>query len=122
MQSPKYGQNNVRVTPSNYGKRQKKSQQMENHAIGHVIRELLIDGVVPTVLVLLDDPSHVTIAGITIHGGHFVAWVVNTSCIAAKPSKSCHMTSLSKSEDRAGQGKHYHPNYDTSGLDSFLGL
>lgn len=51
-----------------------------------------------------------------------MAWLVNTACIAAKPCKSCHMTSLSKPEDRAGQSKHYNPNQDTSALDSLLGL
>ncbi len=122
MQSPKYGQNNVRVTPSNYGKRHKKAQQMEYDAIGYVIRKLLIYGIVPTVLVLLNDPSQVTIGDIAIYQRYLMVWVINTASIAGKPCKSCHVTSLSKSEDRAGQSKHYNPNQDTSALDSLLRL
>lgn len=51
-----------------------------------------------------------------------MALVVTSTCIAAKPCQSCHVTSLSKPEDGAGQGKHHNPNHDTSALDSLLGL
>jgi len=122
MQSPKYGQNNVRVTPSNDRKRQKKSQQMEYDAVGYVIRELFVYRIVPTVLVHFNDPYHVTVAGVTIYRRHLMSQVVDTACVAAKPSQSRHVTSLSKPEDGAGQSKHYDPNHDASALDSLLSL
>lgn len=66
MQCPKYGQNYVRVTVSDYGKWHKKAQQMERNAIGYIIRKLLIDGIIPAVLVLFNYPFQFTIAHITI--------------------------------------------------------
>ena len=112
----------MRVTPSNDGKRHKKAQQVEYDAIRHIIRKFLINGIIPTVLVLLNDPFQVTIAGITIYQCFLLTWAVNTACVAAKSCQSCHVASLSKPEDRAGQSKHYNPNHDTSALHSLLGL
>lgn len=122
MQSPKNGQNDMRVAPSYYGKGHKKAQQVEYDAIRYVIRELLINGIVPTVLVLLNGSSQVAMGCITIYQGYLMAQVANTACIGASPGRSCHMTSLSKPEDRAGQSENHNPNQDTGALDSLLGL
>lgn len=54
----------MRVAPSDDGEWHKEAQHMEDDAIGHVVRKLLVYGIVPAVLVLLDDPVPVTFAGI----------------------------------------------------------
>lgn len=68
MQSPKYGENDVRVAPGDDGEGKKEAEQMENDAIGNVIGELLVYGVVPAVLVLLNHPPPAVLARIHVCG------------------------------------------------------
>lgn len=93
---------------------------MEGDPVWNVIRKLFVYSVVPTVLILLNDHTQVPVAGVTVH-----QLLAQTDCAAGVTSKPCqsgHMTSLSKTEDGAGQSEHHDPDHDAGALDGLLGL